>query len=80
MYKHEMPDQEHEELLDLITNHKGRILISGYDSDLYNYYLKGWRKAHKDTCAESGLKRTEVLWMNYQIGQMSIQDYMEVRR
>lgn len=74
LYKHEMSDQEHEELLDLITNHKGRILISGYNSDLYNYYLKGWRKAYKDTCAEKGLKRTEVLWMNYQIGQMSLKD------
>lgn len=74
LYKHEMSDKEHEELLDLIMNHKGRILISGYENELYNDYLKGWYKAYKDTHAENGLKRTEVLWMNYQIGQMSFED------
>lgn len=77
LYRHEMPDREHEELLDIALNHKGRILISGYENDMYNSYLKGWNKASKETTAERGLKRTEVLWMNYQIDQMDFRD-MEV--
>lgn len=76
LYKHEMSNQEHEELLKEIVNHKGKVLISGYDNEMYNDYLKEWKKAYKDTCAENGIKRTEVLWMNYQIGQMSIHDYI----
>ena len=76
LYKHEMPDQGHEELLSISTSHKGRILISGYDNELYNTYLEGWHKAYKDTTAENGLKRTEVLWMNYQAGQMHIKDFI----
>lgn len=76
LYKHEMSTEEHEELLMAVTKHKGKILISGYESDMYNSALKGWRKAYKDTTAEGGLKRTEVLWMNYVNGQMNIKDFL----
>lgn len=76
LYKHEMSDQGHEELLSISASHRGRILISGYDNELYNTYLEGWHKAYKDTTAENGLKRTEVLWMNYQVGQMHIKDFI----
>lgn len=69
LYRHEMDDEEHEELLRVLVKHPGRILISGYDSEMYNSYLSRWHKAYKDTQAENGLPRTEVLWMNYDIGQ-----------
>ena len=65
LYKHEMTDQDHMDLLTVLKRHPGKVLISGYDNDLYNQMLKGW---HKETChtrAESGKARTEVLWMNY---------------
>ena len=76
LYRHEMTDREHEELLSAVLNFKGRVLLSGYDNGMYNSYLKGWNKASKETTAESGLKRTEVLWMNYQTGQMDIRDFI----
>ena len=66
LYKHEMRDSEHEELLSILTKHPGKVLLSGYENDMYNNYLKGWNKAYKKTTAEQGLKRTEVLWMNYE--------------
>ena len=65
LYKHEMSDKQHMELLELLKNHPGRILLSGYENSLYDELLSGWNKAKKDTQAEGGLKRTEVLWMNY---------------
>ena len=74
LYKHEMSDEQHIELLELITKHPGRIMISGYDNDLYSSYLKDWRKVKKDTLAENGLKRTETLWMNYKSNQLEITD------
>ena len=67
LYKHEMSDSEHEELLEILIKHPGKVLLSGYDNDLYNDILYGWRKAKKDTRAEGGRKRTETLWMNYDI-------------
>ena len=72
LYKYEMSDVDHEALLKEINKHKGKFLISGYENDMYNEYLAGWKKASKTTQAEAGLKRTETLWMNYDIGQLEI--------
>lgn len=72
LYKHEMSRKEHEELLKVLLNHPGQVMISGYDNELYNFMLSGWRKAYKDTTAECGIKRTEVLWMNYEDSQRSL--------
>lgn len=78
LYKYEMSDTEHEELLKTIISHQGRILISGYENEMYNDYLAGWVKVCKDTRAKGGLKRTEVLWMNYQNNkQISLFDFIE---
>lgn len=72
LYKHEMSDEAHEELLKTLLSHPEKILISGYDNDIYNGYLKGWKKSFKETNAECGLPRTEVLWMNYSEGQICL--------
>lgn len=66
-YKYEMTEEEHEELLTTLLDHKGSIMISGYKSDMYNEYLKGWNKKKKKTTAEYGLKRVEYIWCNYEI-------------
>lgn len=79
LYKHEMDCEDHERLLDALKKHPGPVMISGYDNDLYNNLLAGWKKAYKNTTAECGIKRVEVLWMNYeQESQLSIFD-MEKR-
>lgn len=72
LYKHEMSNQEHIELLNILKEHPGRILLSGYDNELYNEILQGWKKVHKATTAECGLKRIETLWMNYECGQIEL--------
>lgn len=74
LYKHEMTDEQHEELLSLIKDHPGRIILSGYDNDLYNSYLPEWNKRHKKTQAEAGISRTETLWLNFdpEVKQMSL--------
>ncbi|MGC4018383.1 MAG: DNA adenine methylase [Muricomes sp.] len=69
LYKHELKNNEHEELLLILREHPGKVLLSGYDNDMYNDILSGWNKVQKDTRAEGGRKRTETLWMNYDIGQ-----------
>lgn len=65
LYKYEMNDFDHEELLNSLIKHPGKVLISGYENDMYNDILRGWRKAYKSTRAEGGRERTETLWMNY---------------
>lgn len=74
LYKHEMSDAEHEKLLKLLVEHPGKVLLSGYDNDLYNDILSRWSKVQKITRAEGGRRRIETLWMNYNIEgkQMSL--------
>lgn len=74
LYKHETSETDHKELLRFLTVHPGKVLLSGYDNDLYNKILGGWNKVQKDTQAEGGRRRTETLWMNYDIEekQMSL--------
>lgn len=74
LYKYEMNDANHEELLNVLVRHPGKVLLSGYDNDMYNSMLQGWRKVQKATRAEGGHARTETLWMNYEMedGQISL--------
>lgn len=68
-YKHEMLDAEHEEMLKTILQSKAKIMISGYESDMYNDYLKDWSKVYLKSCAEYGKPRTEVVWINFEVEQ-----------
>lgn len=73
IYHYEMSDDEHIELLETLIKHPGKVMISGYESKLYNSMLSGWRKVQKKTQAEGGIKRTETLWMNYEeVGQLQL--------
>nr|ELR5041424.1 DNA adenine methylase [Providencia stuartii]ELR5082490.1 DNA adenine methylase [Providencia stuartii] len=67
-YNFEMTDEQHQELLCSIKNIKGKVLISGYDSQLYNKELSDWTKVTKKSRISAGRGtgiRTECLWMNY---------------
>lgn len=66
-YNYEMTAQDHEQLLAVAGTMTGMVMISGYDSEVYNDMLKGWRKTEKGSriSAGRGTKvRTECLWVN----------------
>ena len=65
LYRHEMTAADHMELLETIKDCKAKIIISGYDNDLYNAVLAGWHKAAKVAQVECGIKKIETIWMNY---------------
>lgn len=69
IYRHEMDDGAHIELLETIRRSKSKIVISGYDNDLYNRVLSGWHTNEIETTAQMGLRRVEKIWMNYDILQ-----------
>lgn len=64
-YRCEMDDQDHEELLDVLIAHKGPVLLSGYDSPLYNDQLQEWHREEAVSYSQTASKRKEVLWMNF---------------
>lgn len=66
-YNVEMADDaQHEALLAALLDHPGPVMMSGYESELYNDTLQGWTKITHAATAEQGHKRTEVLWINYE--------------
>lgn len=64
-YRFEMTVEEHEQLLNLLLSHKGSVIISGYDTELYNTMLKDWNRYEKTAYSQVGTKKKEVIWMNY---------------
>lgn len=70
-YLFEMAEEDHVVLLDRIQQLKCKVMLSGYDSEMYREYLAKWRRAEFETYCWSSSnpekpKRTEVLWMNYE--------------
>ncbi len=65
IYAHEMDDNKHIELLETLKASHSMVLISGYDSDLYNRELRGWSIDARQTTAQMGLHRTEKIWANF---------------
>lgn len=64
-YRCEMEDEDHIQLLTEIKKHKGPVLISGYESELYNEELKNWYRTETTCYSQNCIKKKEVLWMNY---------------
>lgn len=64
-YRHEMTEKEHVQLIEALLAHRGPVLLSGYESELYNDMLRGWHKEHTTSIAQTATKRKEVLWMNF---------------
>ena len=71
VYRYEFSKEEHEKLLNLIVCSKAKIMISGYNSELYNDYLKGWYFDTTGTKDQAGNRRTECIWMNYSNSQLN---------
>lgn len=65
LYVHEMTDDEQIRLLNLITQSRAKIVISGYDSKLYNERLNGWKKFHSMSRTTSTAMADEYIWLNY---------------
>ncbi len=56
VYEHEMTDQDHEELVEIATNMKGKVVISGYAHPMYRPLETAGYKRHdfKVTCCVAG--------------------------
>ena len=66
MYRHEMTDDDHRDLLSVILTIPAAIMISGYPSELYHRQLSGWSIDKFKAVTRGGSMADECLWMNYQ--------------
>lgn len=76
-YRCEMDTADHEKLLTLLLAHKGPVVISGYETELYNNMLAGWYRYETTAYSQVCSKKREVIWMNYEppVRQMNFDDY-----
>ncbi|GAX47295.1 DNA adenine methylase [Pseudolactococcus reticulitermitis] len=78
-YKFGMADEQHLALLSALKNHRGPVILSGYNSGLYAEELNGWAKIEFDSATGNvGQKKKiaiECLWCNFDpVEQMNIFD------
>jgi site-specific DNA-adenine methylase len=65
LYKHEMSEKQHCELLGIIKSIPCEVLISSYPNKLYDEMLKGWNKIAFTAQTRSGMA-VENVWFNYE--------------
>lgn len=66
-YRHEMDNNAHLNLLDTVNKLEGMVVLSGYNTDMYNDILTGWQKQEKQSSAagrKGSVKRLECLWLS----------------
>lgn len=66
-YRHEMTDEDHVQLLEVLLELEGMVIVSGYSTDLYEQKLFGWRRVEIKAriAASRGTSiRTECLWLS----------------
>ncbi len=66
-YGFEMTDEEHTELSGVLHSIRGRAILSGYRSELYDRLYAGWRRedAPERVCHSVRKPRQESAWMNF---------------
>ena len=70
-YEHEMTEQDHQEMLDLLSVVEGKFVLCGYESEMYKQWASqhGFKSYSKETTVSSSSaktkgKRTETIWTN----------------
>jgi DNA adenine methylase len=69
-YSHEMTEKEHRDLLATLLECKGKVMLSGYPSPLYESKLGSWNRhafelPNNAAGGEKKRRMTEVLWCNF---------------
>ena len=64
VYRHELDDDGHRELLTFLRGLKGMVALCGYPSAIYEGALDGWLRIERAALADGAKPRTEVLWLN----------------
>ena len=64
-YQYEMDDSDHEDLAALLHAIRGRAVLSGYRTPLYDALYHDWKRIEPKKCHSVKKSRQESLWINY---------------
>ena len=76
-YEHEMSDEEHNNMIDILLKIKGKALLSGYDHKIYDRLVQnGWQRLSIGEYDKRSMshntrkaKGEEIVWINYALNQ-----------
>ena len=63
-YAHEMTDEDHVALAEVLHGLSGMVIVSGYGCDLYDRLYGDWAMVEKAALADGARPRTERLWLS----------------
>lgn len=73
-YQHELTDEQHKELLQILKAVPANVILSGYRNDLYDTQLAGWWCMDFQAMTRGGV-RTETVWCNFEPGEIHYHTY-----
>jgi hypothetical protein len=66
-YMIEISDEDHKKMVSLILKSKAKIMLSGYDNDIYNKLVENkWNKLELES-PNTDSDSIEYVWLNYEI-------------
>ena len=63
-YQHDLTDDDHCRLAQVLHAAKGMVMLCGYEGELYDTLHKGWERLTHRAWADGAQARTECLWFN----------------
>lgn len=63
-YTHEMSEDDHHTLAELLRGVQGMVVISGYEHPLYDELFGGWKKVSTKARTQNGRVTKECLWLS----------------
>lgn len=78
VYRHEMSDDDHRALAQVLRSLSGMVVLSGYPCELYDVDLfPDWHRVTRRSHADGARDRTEVLWLNERASSMLRQIHLD---
>jgi DNA adenine methylase len=65
IYEPELTDEDHIRLCAMLVVSRAKIVLSGYDNELYNSCLPRFNKTRIAAVDEAGNRKTEIVWRNF---------------
>ena len=70
-YSHEMTDDDHRRLSDLLKSLRGFVILSGYPSGLYDELYPSWHRITKESLDVNGKAQVECLWLSPKVSEIN---------
>jgi len=68
-YEHEMSDEQHAEMAQVLNECQGYVIVSGYHCEMYDRLFAGWQRVDKAAHADGAKDRTESLWLSPRVSE-----------